>query len=205
MPRRKRNRTPNLKILILCEGQTERNYLLEIKNTLPREKQRGISIDIERFKRNDPLSLVNEANRRKQIARAEGVRFDHIWVVFDNDNLPNRDKAFYRANKYGLKIAYSSFNIEVWFIIHFEYTTRQFNNGNSVKNYLKSKYIQNYEPGKTLLLDQLDPLYDDALQNAKRIRSLHQDDIDSNNAKIWEINPYVTIDLLTEFLIKLGK
>ena len=51
MARLRRSRELNLKILILCEGKTEKNYLLEIKNQLPREKQRGIQIDVEEFKK----------------------------------------------------------------------------------------------------------------------------------------------------------
>lgn len=199
MARSRNTRQLNLKILILCEGQTERNYLLELKNQLPREKQRGIKIDVEHFKRNDPLNLVKEAIRRKQKARYEGAPYDHIWVAFDNDNLPNRDRAFFKARPNSIEIAYSSFNIEFWFLLHFEYSTRQFTNGDDVKNNLKQNFITNYEPGKTRLLPVLEGLLGTALDNADRLRQHKQTDIDSG-VQIWDLNPYVTIDKLVKFI-----
>ena len=69
MARLRRQRSLYPKVLILCEGLTEKNYLLEIKNTLPRESQRGIKIEIEIFKKNDPLSLVKEAESRRRVKR----------------------------------------------------------------------------------------------------------------------------------------
>ena len=202
MARLRRSRQLNLKILILCEGETERNYLLEIKNKLPREKQRGIKIDVERFKKNDPLNLVNEAIRRKQKARYESAPHDYIWVVFDNDNLPNRNKAFDKAGSNSIKIAYSSFNIEFWFLIHFQYSTRSFTNGDVVKNYLEQNFIANYEPGKTRLLPKLEHLFTNAVNNAEKLRKYKQADIDSG-VPIWELNPYLTIDKLVKFIYEL--
>ena len=202
MARSRKSRKLNLKILILCEGQTERNYLLEIKNQLPREKQRGIRIDVEYFKRNDPLNLVNEAIRRKQKARYEGAPYDLVWVVFDNDNLPNRDRAFLKAESNSINIAYSSFNIEFWFLLHFQYSTRPFSNGDDVKDFLRQNFINNYEPGKTRLLPLLGDRFLDAETNAERIKANKQIDIDQG-IPIWELNPYVTIHELVRFIIEL--
>ena len=179
MARPRKSRKLNLKILILCEGQTERNYLLEIKHQLPREKQRGIQIDVEHFKRNDPLSLVNEATKRKRKSRNEGAQYDHIWVVFDHDNLPNKDKAFSKATSNAIQIAFSSFNIEFWFLLHFKYSTRPFTNGDTLKKHLQQNYINNYEPGKTRLLPLLGNRLGVALKNAERLREAKQADLHS--------------------------
>lgn len=202
MARSRKSRKLNLKILILCEGQTERNYLLEIKNELPREKQRGIQIDVEHFKRNDPLNLVNETIRRKQKAKNEGAPYDHIWVVFDHDNLPNRDRAFIKAESNKINIAYSSFNIEFWFLIHFQYSAKPFTNGDDVKNVIRENFINNYEPGKTRLLPILGNQFEEAENNAERLRRNKQVDIDAG-IPIWELNPFVTIHELVRFIIEL--
>lgn len=202
MARPRNSRLPNLKILILCEGQTERNYLLEIRNQLPREKQRGIQIEVEHFKKNDPLNLVNEVIRRKQKARHEGVPYAQLWVAFDNDNLPNRDRAFLKAASNAIRIAYSSFNIEFWFLIHFQFSTRSFTDGDQLKSYLKQNFIANYVPGKTRLLPILGNRYDDAVNNAERLRNYKQVDIDAG-VPIWELNPYITMDKLVKFIFSL--
>ena len=197
-----KKRSLNFKILILCEGKTERNYLLEIKNTLPREKQRGIKVDIELFKRNDPLNLVKEAERRKSKAKLESAPYDYTWVVFDNDNLPNRDKAFNKASSNSIKVAYSSFTIEFWFILHFQYTTRRFTNGDDLKRYLKANHISSYEPGKTRLLPILGELCNEAKMNAERLRNEKEIEINSG-VPIWNLNPYITVDELVKFISNL--
>lgn len=202
MARSRKVRQLNLKILILCEGQTERNYLLEIKSLLPREKQRGIQIDIEHFKRNDPVNLVNEAIRRKQKARHEGAPYDDIWIVFDHDNLPNRDRAFIKSAANSIKIAYSSFNIEFWFIMHFEFSSRAFTNGNDVKNYLRQNFIENYEPGKTRLIPILKDRTQLAIDNARRLKAEKQLDLDAGRP-IWDINPYLTIQDLVLLIMNI--
>jgi len=186
--------------LILCEGQTERNYLLEIKNQLPREKQRGIQIDVEHSRRNDPLNLVNEAIRRKQKARYEGAPYDYVWVAFDHDNLPNRDKAFLKAESNPINIAYSSINIEFWFLLY-QYSTRPFTNGYDVKDFLRQNSINDYEPGKTRLFHLLGGRFEDAEANAERLKKDKQMDVDAG-IPIWELNPYVTIHELVKFLIE---
>lgn len=199
MARLRRSRELNLKILILCEGKTEKNYLLEIKNQLPREKQRGIQIDVEEFKRNDPLNLVNESIRRKQRAKLEGAPYDIIWVVFDHDNLPNRDKAFIKANSNSIEVAYSSINIEFWYVIHFQYSTKQFSNGDECKRYLTKNFIPDYKPGKTRMLPYLEKNLEKAYKNAVSLRLYKQAEIESG-VKEWEANPYLTIDKLIEFM-----
>lgn len=188
--------------MILCEGQTERNYLLEIKNRLPREKQRGIQIDVEHFKRNDPLNLVSEAVRRKQKARYEGAQYDHVWVVFDHDNLPNRNRAFPKAESNTINIGYSSFNIEFWFLLHFQYSARPFTNGEDLKDFLRQNFIKDYEPGKTRLFPILGDRFEDAAANAERLKKHKQMDIEAG-IPVWELNPYITIHELVGFIVDL--
>lgn len=202
MARSRKSRKLNLKILILCEGQTERNYLLEIKNQLPREKQRGIQIDVEHFKRHDPLNLVNEAIRRKQKARYEGAPYDHLWIAFDHDNLPNRNRAFLKSESNTVKIAYSSFNIEFWFLLHFQYSASPFTNGDDVKDFLRQNFINDYEPGRTRLFPLLGERFEDAETNAERLKRDKQMDIDAGTP-IWDLNPYVTIHELVRFIFEL--
>ena len=204
MARLRRPRSLYPKVLILCEGLTEKNYLLEIKNTLPRESQRGIKIEIEIFKKNDPLSLVKEACRRKQKARKEGAHYDKMWVVFDHDNLPNRDKAFKLAGRSDISVAYSSLSIEIWFLLHFSYSTRAYTDGDKAKRQLRDSYIAEYEPGKTRVLAVLQPNYEAAVQHAKRLRSMQQTELNAGTP-IWQLNPYVTLDQLTEYLYDLKK
>ncbi len=188
------------RVLVLCEGKTEKIYFLGLKNDLPREKQRSITIDVDDYKRNDPSSLVEEAIRRKRTARTEGAPYDSVWVVFDHDNLPNRNSAFSKAHKGGINIAYSSMNIEVWFLFHYQYTTQAFPNGTAVKNHFTAHCMSNYKPGQPNiniynLLKEKQPT---AIANANRLRQHN-----ANNhpeISLCDLNPCLTIDQLIEYL-----
>jgi RloB-like protein len=194
-------RIPYKSVLILCEGLTEKQYLQSIKNTLPRNKQRGIKIDIECYKKRDPKNLVIEASRRKHKAKKEGVAYQNVWVVFDHDNLPDRDVAFRQAMKEKIQIAFTSISIEVWFLMHFKPLVLFFTNGDSAKRHLAQNHIPNYQPGKTNIWDHLGlKRTNDAIINAKQIRIIKEHEIQSG-ANIWDLNPYTTLDKLVEFLL----
>lgn len=195
-------RTPSKRILVLCEGITEKIYLLSIKERLPRYMQRGVRIEIDSYKKNDPKSLVDETIRRKEKAAKAGVPYDEVWIVFDHDNLPNRDYAFKKSKAKGVKIAYSSISIEIWFIIHFEDKQRKFQNGNEAKKYLAKHYIKGYKPGKTKVWEYLDDnKRKRAFKNAQAIRKSKKGELLSGSQE-WDLNPYTTIDKLIETILK---
>lgn len=190
------------RILILCEGDTEELYFKEIKSSLPRDKKRGLTIDVDKSKGRDPLSLVTEAIRRKDSAKREGNPFKEIWVVFDHDNFPNRELAIKKAKSAKLKIAFSSINIEVWFIFHFEYKLKVFLNGDEVKKYFADKYLKVYQPGRTKVYEQIQSKTNIAIANAERLRAAKSEEIESGVIES-NLNPYLTIDALVKFLLNI--
>jgi len=195
-------RTPFQKVLILCEGLTEKLYLLSVKNSLPRHLQRGVRIEIDCYKKRDPKNLVKEAIRRKTKARKEGVPYSKVWIVFDHDNLPNRDFAFNKANSEKIDIAYTSMCIELWFVIHFEDNQKHFNNGDIAKKYLSDNHIKGYEPGKTNVWKEMSAdNIQRAYKNAVSIRKGKLIDIQSG-VNVWDLNPYTTMDFLVRFLLE---
>ncbi len=71
------------RILILCEGQTDLQYAKALKQTLPRQVQRNIKIDIDSYRKKDPLNLAKEARRRKQKARTEKNAYDQLHKKYN--------------------------------------------------------------------------------------------------------------------------
>ncbi|GHA68656.1 RloB family protein [Pontibacter akesuensis] len=189
----------NSRVLILCEGETEELYFLEIKNSLSRDTQKGLQINISRSKNRDPLNIVKEAIIKKKAAKNEGAPYSTVWVVFDHDNFPKRKEAFAKAISNDIKLAYSSISIEVWFIFHYEYRVRSFTNGVEVKKYFKDNYMPNYRPGTSRVYEQIQSLTKTAIDNAVKIRDHHIDDVLSGK-HISDLNPYITIDELVEYL-----
>lgn len=131
------SRKLNKRILILCEGVTERLYASSLKNELPRQLQRSISIEIGEAEQQDPLNLVKEAVRKVKKARKEKNPYEEVWLFFDHDNWPQLRDAFGRAWAEGFKVAFTSICLEHWFILHFEDCGRSFPDGSSALSYLR--------------------------------------------------------------------
>lgn len=194
-----KTRSPQKQVLVLCEGHTEERYLKAVKNDLPRELQRGITVNVVRADSTDLKSLTDEAIKTRQKANRDSIPYEKIWLVFDHDNSLYREYAFNTAKKEGFEIAFTSISIEVWFLLHFEYSTSPFNNGGEAKKYLAKKHIPNYKPAKTNTWLLLNENTKQAITNAEKMRKAQQVEIDSGKS-IWNINPYTNLDILIKYL-----
>ncbi len=63
--------------LVVCEGETEVDYLCELAKSL------RIHVHICKGDGTDPKSIVNTAKRK---SKEDGVKYDKIFCVFDRDN-----------------------------------------------------------------------------------------------------------------------
>lgn len=79
------------RILILCEGKTEKLYLDGIKNSLPKSNQRDIQTVVIQAKRSDPTIAFKEFLDLQREARNEKQPFEKCWMVFDDDNRVLKD------------------------------------------------------------------------------------------------------------------
>jgi hypothetical protein len=187
------------RILILCEGETERIYLDALKNTLSRDIQRNIEINIKKAKCSEPANIIKEALTKRKTAKHEMQPYDSIWLVFDDDNRSNIETLFAKAKKENFSIAYNSISIELWFILHFEQTAKAFNSASEAETHLK-KYCKQYSKTNTTIFEMLRPFYQSqALSNAAWLRS--QKNI-KNPDEAWKAKSITTMDLITETLLK---
>lgn len=63
--------------LVVCEGETEVDYLCELARSL------RIHVHICKGDGTDPKSIVNTAKRK---SKEDGIKYDNIFCVFDRDN-----------------------------------------------------------------------------------------------------------------------
>lgn len=136
-------------ILIVVEGkETEINYFNSLKQYL---KLVTLSIEVVSSKYSDPLSVVNHAlflkqQRQNLSNNTLKLPYDEIYCVFDGDH-PNRQNyrdAIAQANKHNLSVIASIPCFEIWFLLHFQYSTQIFHNCDEVGRKLKT-YIPHYE------------------------------------------------------------
>jgi hypothetical protein len=138
MARRRNFRPPKKTMLIICEGETEKIYFENLKAA---ERKTEINLKPELpGQRNDCLSIVEKAIKQKD-------DYDHIWCVFDLDaaykEMNKYKKALEKASKQDIETVESYPCFDLWFLLHFIYTTRMFTNCKQVIEALK-KYIKDY-------------------------------------------------------------
>lgn len=221
--RKKRKKNPT--ILIICEGKdTETIYLdnfnskytkvdVRIADRNSRGKNKG--------KATDPENLVKKAieiqKKDYDINEKDG---DRVWCVFDVDiNYNNNnaiqskiteiDKAKLLANKNHIRLGVSNPCFELWYLMHFEYTTANLKNYDDVKQRL-DKYIKNYDKNRNVY-DELKPYLKDAIDEAKKLKQYHESlgrtllNTESEYLKITadnivKSNPYTNISDLIEYM-----
>ncbi|MFV5686150.1 RloB family protein [Flavobacterium sp. GB2R13] len=180
------------KVLILCEGLTEKNYFNAMKEDFRLPKTIGVEV----FQSNkvDCKGVVEEAIKK---AKREG--FEEIFVVFDHDNQDKRDEAFKLALDKGISVIFSSICFEAWYLFHFRNSTRAFASEEVLEKELKKCVgMENYEKNDFKHYSILKDKLASAKSNAENIRL----SVVENNygVEIFNLNPYTNVDGLVLFL-----
>lgn len=192
--RRENKRAKKRVLLVLCEGtKTEKVYFTALA-----KKYRDTSIQLKFVDNNktDPVNLVKKAKekyREYDLNREDG---DICYVVFDkdantcekiNDALKNTSKG-----KEEVKLIFSNPSFEMWYLLHFEYTTSCSNAQEMITKL--SKHISNYSKTKDYF-KMLEPHTDTAIKNAKKLEDYYSD------TKYCEKNPYTEVYKILENLM----
>lgn len=110
-------RNQRVYFLIVCEGQkTEPHYFSSFNNSLP-----PYTLDIETQGEGcDPLGVVNAAIELK---KSSPKPLNSVWAVFDKDDFPASrfHQAIEKAERNGIKCAWSNEAFELWYVLHFLY------------------------------------------------------------------------------------
>jgi predicted small metal-binding protein len=197
--RNKHNRKPKKVILISYEGnnKTEKNYF---DNFSGRNKE--FVIKSVPGNETDPINLVKQTIKQVKSLALVLSDDDMAFCVFDTDTTIEKNKqidvAIKLAKKHKIVPIISSPCVEIWFLLHYEYTTSVMSNEDVINKLVKhySKYEKNcniYEDlkDKTLI----------AIKNAKKLEK-YQKENDKILQKV-ETNPYTEMYKIIEILKKL--
>lgn len=154
-------------VLIICEGQkTEPNYFNKLK-----EKYHLSNIIIPKNTKPSPSSVVRVAMEKQREYKLD-AKNSIIYCVFDRDEHKDIDNALDMIKAKSFNAILSSVCFEIWYLLHFEYTTHIFSSFDEIKNRLvKIPSINNYdkEPGDyTEFLN--DKNINSAISNAKKLQ-----------------------------------
>jgi hypothetical protein len=153
-------------ILVTCEGRkTESIYLKGLRTAwhISTAEIEVVGVGMT------PSKVVDRAIERK---KQSGVNYDEIWCVFDRNEHADLEKAEQLAKKHRISIAQSIPCFEIWYLLHFVYTTRAFQNYDELEPVLK-EHIPHYDKTRDYtetLLCRLDA----AFQNTRKLRTFNE-------------------------------
>lgn len=169
MKRRPSSRSPQKRVLVVCEGKrTEPLYFAALRDHL-----RLGTLVIKATEGVDPRTLVDIARKERQREERNGEYFDFVYCVFDRDSHPQFDDASKTAQDRRFKLARSWPCFEFWLLLHFEFTRRPYgptDRASPCEACIRDlrKHLPQYHKGDESTFDDLRHLLDQAIENGRR-------------------------------------
>ncbi len=109
-----RRRVPGLGyyFIVTDTEETEQNYLLGLRNSIPKELQGRLVIKVCKAR---TVELVSAALKMASLH----PQYGEPWIVFDRDEVKDFDGIVSAALKNGIKVGWSNPCIEIWFSAYF--------------------------------------------------------------------------------------
>ena len=190
--KKKRNdvrRTRKPVMLIAAEGRnkTEKQYFSSFQ-----DQHGNYSIRFATGLETDPVGMLKameKAWKKNELSEKDG---DKAYIVLDMDCKPEKIQLVKELKKKSKNIRFIVSNpcIEVWFILHYIYTTHQFKDSKEPKKEL-AKYIPAYEESMDISAI-IRPMLNDAKKHLEQLKGYYE-----NLGVAWgdaECNPMTDID-----------
>lgn len=155
------------KIIIAVEGKnkTEKMYFSHFD-----DGKKSYSISFAKGNYTDPLNLVRMLIEEIKKIGLDLTDGDKAYCIFDTDTDLIKNSAIEEARKLAsdnnIKIISSTPSIELWFLLHFEYTTANMSNKDLI-NRLKI-YYPDYDKNIDIYFD-INSKINDAIKRAERL------------------------------------
>jgi RloB-like protein len=211
MSRQTKRKPKQLKqsIYIVCEGtNTERIYFEEIAQQDDVFEKYAIKVypseeDQRKASKKEGESIKTDAVNLVKLAKQEINNYDEVWAVFDKDGYTKNEQAFSEAKKHGVNLAFSSIAFEHWILLHYEQNRTDFPKSQNVIDYLeKAGYFTGYSKKADIsIYARLKDLTKTAIENSAWLRMEMAKNLAAGDDKIYEVNPYTTVDDLVRKLL----
>jgi hypothetical protein len=196
-------------IYIVCEGtNTEPIYFEAIAEQPDVFEKYAITVypseeDQIKASKKEGESIKTDAVNLVKLAKQEINNYDEVWAVFDKDGYTKHEKAFSDAQKHGIKLGFSSIAFEHWILLHYEQNRTAFPKSQNVIDYLEQAgYFTGYSKKADIsIYPRLKNLTQTAIENAAWLRMEMAKNLAACDNKIYELNPYTTVDELVMKLL----
>lgn len=196
--RNNHNRKSKRVVLVAYEGEnkTEKNYLSNFSG-----RDKDYIIKQVPGNETDPVNLVRQTIQKVHDLSLYLLEDDKAYCIFDTDMKTEKnikiDEAIKLAKDNNIIPIVSAPCVELWFLLHYEYTTAMISS-NDVIERLKKHYPK-YEKKCNIYLELKDRI-DKAIENSKKLEKYQK----QNNKKLQtvEANPYTEMYKIVEELMK---
>ena len=196
-------------IYIVCEGtNTEPIYFEAIREQPDVFDKYAITVypseeDQIKASKKEGESIKTDAVNLVKLAKDKINNYDEVWAVFDKDGYTKHEKAFDDADKHGIKLGFSSIAFEHWILLHYEQNRTAFPKSQNVIDYLEDEgYFTGYSKKADIsIYPRLQNLTQTAIENAAWLRREMANNLAACDNKIYELNPYTTVDELVMKLL----
>lgn len=198
---RKNKGNPKSIILLGLEGKnkTEKLYF---QNFISRNNPFNIAISPGND--TDPLNIYENLKEHMIENDINSKNGDKIFCIFDSDVNNKKqlqiDEVISKASKDGIEVIISVPSFEVWYLLHYGYTTYKFSSNKELITYLE-KNMGSYNKNINIYNNIFDKT-DKAIQNSKKLKKHHclEDSQIIDNIKY---NPSTDIYKIIEYINKL--
>lgn len=198
--RNRNNRRSKRVILVAYEGENKtEKYYFESFN----ERDKNYIIKAVPGSETDPINLVKQTIKKSSQLGLSLKEDDMAFCIIDTDTNPQKNQqikeAVELANTRNISVITTSPCIELWFLLHYEFTTAYMSNDDAMKRLCKhyKKYAKNVNM-YPILKDKIKV----ACDNAKRLEKYQLDN--DQVIKSVEANPHSDVYQIIEELEKIA-
>lgn len=193
-----KRRTPELGyyFIVTDTKETEQNYMLGLRDSIPKELQGKLVIKVCKAK---TVELVNEALNMASLQ----PQYGEPWIIFDRDQVKEFNQIISTAKVKGISAGWSNPCIEIWFSAYFGVMPTHQESVSCCTGF-EQKYLQatgqKYEKSDTAIYSKLCSFGDEkrAIDIAEQKYTEHQRNC---RDKPSEMCPATTVHLLVREII----
>lgn len=177
-------------VLVYCEGDSEKAYFEMLRHKYHARNVHAIKVEVSATGMKGMALMVKAQAKMRQAATKKKI--DQVYVVFDRDELSKAElkKCEDFGKEHDIQIVFSSINIEVWILMHFEpvfrsYSTLELNQKLSSSKYFNLDYEHfKGQPYDHFLFDRVNI----AVTNAQKLRNQQK------GLRWYDRDPFTNID-----------
>lgn len=184
-------------IIVGLEGTnvTEAQYLNHFNSTC-----KNFRILFSRGNSTDPVGIVKDTIKTMRNSDFDMKIGDRSFCLIDTDFGKDREKRLLEALKLAcanhIEILFSNPTFEIWFLLHFRYSTKRYNKNEEVILELKN-YIPNYQKNLDMFI-RIYPNTEYALVNAHKLEKYHDKNCTTH---FMERSPSTKVDQLIRLVL----